>query len=309
MDSQPETDQNGFKEIEDPLVSIIVITYNSGKYILETLESAKVQSYQNIELIVSDDSSTDNTVAQCRKWIKTNKPRFVRSELITFPDNKGISVNCNRGISVAKGAWIKLIAGDDLLLPNCISSYIEYIKKNPEFNLVFCKIKLLGEFANTKRNSFWEESYKKFDDLTTPEMQYKELKYLKNFVPAAGSFFRKNIWEEVGGFDEDILLLEDRPFWIRCTSKGHKLFLIDAYLVKYRMSESTVQLSNRMKIAYSIFNLKYVYDYRILGKIFSKCYKQLKEKNLLNNCIFFAYLLFFKIFLNNKQQHLFLEKD
>ncbi len=54
---------------ENPLVSIIVCTYNSSKYVLETLESAKEQTYQNVELIVSDDCSTDNTVELCRKWI------------------------------------------------------------------------------------------------------------------------------------------------------------------------------------------------------------------------------------------------
>ena len=60
----------------NPLVSIIVITYNSSKYVLETLESAKAQTYQNIELIVTDDCSNDNTVEICRKWIEENKERF-----------------------------------------------------------------------------------------------------------------------------------------------------------------------------------------------------------------------------------------
>ena len=57
----------------NPLVSIIVITYNSAKFVLETLESAKAQTYQNIELIISDDGSTDNTVQICREWLKNNE--------------------------------------------------------------------------------------------------------------------------------------------------------------------------------------------------------------------------------------------
>jgi alpha-1,3-rhamnosyltransferase len=54
---------------QKPLVSVVIITYNSSKYVLETLESAKAQTYQNIELIVSDDCSTDDTVEKCREWI------------------------------------------------------------------------------------------------------------------------------------------------------------------------------------------------------------------------------------------------
>lgn len=72
---------------KNPLVSIIVITYNSAKYVLETLESAKAQTYQNIKLIVSDDCSTDNKIEICRKWLEKNKGRFVRTELITVEQN------------------------------------------------------------------------------------------------------------------------------------------------------------------------------------------------------------------------------
>jgi alpha-1,3-rhamnosyltransferase len=69
--------------IEQPLVSIVVITYNSSDYVLETLESAKDQTYKNIELIISDDCSTDNTVEICKNWLEENKERFKHTELIT----------------------------------------------------------------------------------------------------------------------------------------------------------------------------------------------------------------------------------
>ncbi|KAA6320476.1 putative glycosyltransferase EpsE, partial [termite gut metagenome] len=103
---------------EQPLVSIVVITYNSSKYVLETLESAKVQTYQNIELIVSDDCSTDDTVDVCQNWLDENKERFVRTELLIVLKNTGVSANCNRGYKVAKGEWIKGVAGDDMLFPH-----------------------------------------------------------------------------------------------------------------------------------------------------------------------------------------------
>lgn len=66
----------------DLLVSICVLTYNSSEYIIETLDSIKNQNYQNIELIISDDCSFDNTVILCTQWINLNRDRFVRVELI-----------------------------------------------------------------------------------------------------------------------------------------------------------------------------------------------------------------------------------
>ena len=67
-------------DVNNPLVSIIVVTYNSSLYVRETLESAKRQSYRNLELIVTDDASKDDTVKICREWIENNKNRFVRFE-------------------------------------------------------------------------------------------------------------------------------------------------------------------------------------------------------------------------------------
>ena len=102
------------------LVSIVVITYNSVRFVLETLESIKKQTYNNIELIISDDASTDRTVEVCKTWIDDNYRRFKRTKLITVHRNTGIPANFNRGVMAAKGAWIKTIAGDDVLYQNCI---------------------------------------------------------------------------------------------------------------------------------------------------------------------------------------------
>ena len=64
------------------LVSIVVITYNSSHYVLETLESIKSQTYKNIELIVTDDCSSDDTIFLCQNWIEKNKSNFVRTSLL-----------------------------------------------------------------------------------------------------------------------------------------------------------------------------------------------------------------------------------
>ena len=81
-----------------PLVTVAVIAYNSSKTVVETLDSIKNQSYQNLELIVSDDGSTDDTVTVCENWIANHQARFIRTELITVAKNTGTSANINRAI-------------------------------------------------------------------------------------------------------------------------------------------------------------------------------------------------------------------
>ncbi len=124
-------------QYQEPLVSIVVITYNSSKFVLETLESIRKQTYQNIELIISDDCSKDSTIDICRNWIEKNKNRFVKAELITVERNTGIAPNANRGLKVAKGEWIKFIAGDDMLISNCIDELILFIQKNDNLPISF----------------------------------------------------------------------------------------------------------------------------------------------------------------------------
>ena len=101
------------EKIDLPLVSIIVITYNSAKYLVDTLESIKDQTYKRIELIISDDFSSDDTISICQNWVAQNAERFVNTNIILAERNTGIPANCNRGGIKAKGEWLKFIAGDD----------------------------------------------------------------------------------------------------------------------------------------------------------------------------------------------------
>ena len=89
--------------MDNPLVSVVVITYNSSKYILECLDSIYNQTYQKIELIISDDCSKDNTVEICRDWLAVNDDRFLGTNLVLSEINTGVSANCNRGVHVSHG--------------------------------------------------------------------------------------------------------------------------------------------------------------------------------------------------------------
>lgn len=226
-----------------PLVTIVVITYNSAKFVLETLESTKAQTYQNIELIVSDDCSTDNTVEVCEKWIEENRGRFVRVELITFAVNTGISPNCNRGFNAAKGEWIKVIAGDDILLNNCIIDYIKHVLSNKEKLVLSGIIPFTGEMESPvifPPKQFFNKS---------PQKQLRELLHKGTFLPGPTIFVKKEIFNILGGFDDNYSMVEDYPFFIKYTKSGNSIGLVKKPLVKWRKhSESITQFDSKFYV-------------------------------------------------------------
>ena len=227
------------EEKEQPLVSVTVITYNSSKTVLETLDSIKAQTYQNIELIVSDDCSTDNTVDLCRKWIEQNKDRFVRTEIITVDKNSGVSANMNRAEKACHGEWIKGIAGDDLLLPNCIQDNIDYITRNPDAIIVMSRPTFIGinpsDFDKYEKKMF---DYSFFE--MTPEEQYERIK-LASCLPASTVFLNRAVFIKYGlDYDERIPMLEDRPMWLNAIKKGIKIHFFDKKTVVYRVREDSL---------------------------------------------------------------------
>lgn len=253
------------ENIKDPLVSIIVITYNSSKYVLETLESAKNQTYQNIELIVSDDCSTDNTVAMCKEWLEYNNERFVNSEVITVEKNTGIPSNCNRGLYMAKGEWIKFIAGDDALLDNCISDNLNRIKERHEkVYALHSDVYYYREYFN--ESNFICKSEKIKDIISHPYITPAEQlgMFVRKNVPLAPTvFFKKEALIFFNGFDEE-LPYEDIPMWIKFASNNMKIHFLNTVTVKYRLTDS---FSNSKNDKF-IFKTIYKSDKLVLEKLY-----------------------------------------
>ena len=250
--------------MEQPLVSVPVITYNSSKFVLETLESIKAQTYQNIELIISDDCSADNTVELCKKWVDKNRERFVRTQIITSEVNTGVSANLNRAEAACQGEWVKGIAGDDLLMPNCIADCVEYVQQNTNIIYLFGRIETFG--ASDEKHKYFSEKvfdYSFFD--LDVDGQLERLVFGENCVPASTFFYNRQKSIDLGiRNDERIPLLEDWPKWINILEKGVKLDFVDKVVTKYRIHEnslSTNRLSARYMESNYMFELYYRYPY------------------------------------------------
>lgn len=227
------------------IFSIIVITYNSADYILETLESIRAQEYVNIELIISDDGSSDNTILICENWCMEFSFRFLRVQIVKSDRNTGIPANCNRGAKEANGKWLKFIAGDDLLLPDCISKFYSYILRNSEARVIATNVVKFKGDLQFREVTKYEHSPFNHSSCTAIEQYKYLLRFNRVFAPSV--LINKKIFWENGGFNEKYLRLEDYPFWLKLTKSGEKIWFLNDALVMYRQHTGSISQRNLNK--------------------------------------------------------------
>lgn len=245
MKDRMMNDGNNYEEkltdAESPTVTVFVVTYNSASTILETLESIRSQTYQNIGLIVSDDCSTDETVRICSEWLENYRPRFLFAQILTAPKNTGVSGNVNRAIDACHTEFCKGLAGDDLLLPDCIEKNVAFMKAHPDSIVVFSKVQIFGKRRALRRFAF-PFNYEIFNK--TAAEQYRYLTEIANCIPASTEFFRmEGLRQNNIRCDERIPMVDDWPLWIIITGKGFKLDFFDETTVLYRVREGSLTTS------------------------------------------------------------------
>lgn len=281
-----------------PLVSIIIISYNSSKFISDTLESVKDQTYKNIELIISDDNSKDETLDICKEWISKNAGRFVCVKVIPSLVNTGISANCNRGIANSSGEWLKILAGDDLLYPDAIQIFINEIN-NDILNkkLVYHgddRILQDDKLIKEESDEYVDPSIQKFNQEETSA--YEQYRILLRFCPVSAptAILHRTIFQSIGDFDERFKFWEDRPMWLKLTSNGIKMHFVNEKIVMYRRHSNSVQeIDSTTLFSRTVLSMDAAYKELILPQL------PLYERYL------FKYLIsirgsFYRIFKNRK---------
>lgn len=253
---------------ETPLVSILVLSYNSKKTILETLNSIYEQTYPRLELIISDDCSTDGTISVCKAWLKDHCARFENNIIIESPANTGISPNCNRGESACSGKWLKIIAGDDLLFTDAIEKLVTFSLVNPEAICICGNVQAFGGDSQltSALTSLFSDRTKKFQSLSNSELL--DLFINGNTPPAPGLFYDITAFRQAGvTYDERIPLINDVPHWINILRAGIKIFFPDILTVYYRVGngistseswQSPLVYKNR-RLLYFLYQWDYLY--------------------------------------------------
>ena len=227
----------------EPMISVLVMTYQSEKTVLETLESVYDQTYQNIELIVTDDGSTDQTLSVANEWLDANCFRFVHAVLVPSPGgvNYGISHNANKGIAVANGQYIRLIAGDDTLTPDSIELCV-FHAQNQQKDWVVGKVDVFGdsdqEWNATEGNSLYDIQFR---NLQKPiSQQFKALIAENFFVAPGANFYSRKMYDAIGGYDEHYQMLEDYPFFVRAYQLGYYPYVLDQLVGHYRIHGGSI---------------------------------------------------------------------
>ncbi len=192
-----------------PLVSIITPSYNQGRFIEETILSVLTQDYPNIEYIVMDGGSTDNTLDILKKYEG-------RLTWISEPD-RGQSHAINKGFQMAKGEILAWLNSDDTYLPGAISKVVQHFQTNPESMMVYGEGYLIDEHSRVKQRFPYTE---KFD--------LWKLIYLWDNILQQTAFFRCQVFDQIDPLDENLHYGMDWDLWIRIGKK----FRVD-YIPEY----------------------------------------------------------------------------
>lgn len=275
--------------MKNPLVSVVVITYNSSDCILKGLESVKSQTYDNTELIISDDCSTDNTLEVCEQWLKENSSYFKRVKLVTTLKNTGVAGNINRGVLEAQGEWIKLLSGDDQFFPNTITEYVNFIHNHPNFSVVEAMMDIYGVNKEKvkQRQLVYDGIY---SQLRRKKNQYKRC-LINCFFPGPTIFFKKEIFKEIGGYDERYQFCEEYPFSLYVLKKIPYIPLIEKKLVRYCVSDSSISHSNEPNLRLLKDNINFFRNYR--------------SKELLKRYMFLSWLDLASTYYRQESVHLY----
>jgi glycosyltransferase involved in cell wall biosynthesis len=269
---------------KEPLVSIIIPTYNRAYLISETMNSVLAQTYQNWECIIVDDGSTDNTEALIKEYSKKDG-RF--QYFIRPPDlPKGVSNSRNFGLEKSKGELINFFDSDDIMLTGFLKKRIEVFMQYPETDVVFCAFKCFNE--NTLRDKIYNGAFSGdiIDDLLNSKVSFGPLCFLIKKAALEGL-----------RFDPEIHSSEDTDFFFNLfVSKDLVIRNVSEILYHVRRHEHSI-VSNLDKKGGSISSMltvnKKLLHYSIKQK---KDYGIIKYKK---RC-----LLNFKIMADNKNFYL-----
>ena len=200
------------------LVSVIIPVYNRADILSRAISSVVKQTYENFELIIVDDCSTDNTEAVVRAF-KDNRIIYIR-----HPQNKGAAAARNTGMSKAQGELLAFLDSDDEFLPEKLEKQVEVFKELPEdTGLILTNMRVLG-----KHKRFFVS-----EQITSGYLLSSSSFPASIFLPPSTWMLRKNCIVQVGQFDEMIFGIEDADYFTRILQKFRVYFLNQALSIKH----------------------------------------------------------------------------
>lgn len=236
----------------DSLVTVCLLTYNSAEFVRETLDSIKNQTYHDIRLVISDDFSSDDTVDICRAWLGEHRDRFASAVLLTTDTNTGVTANCNRAVRAAEGRWVKLIAGDDILMAHAVETLVTKAE-SVEYDRYFVGgfVQPFSQDGDLARENARERQISAFGRIEAPAGQLEVLR-CKNLLLAPTVLLPSAVFDRFM-FDETYPFAEDYPMFLHMLEAGYRYINLDEPLVRYRIHTSSISNEGRAEKLYSAF--------------------------------------------------------
>ena len=210
----------------EDLVSVVLPAYNHEKFIKECIESVLNQTYKNLEILVEDDCSTDNT----KEIIKSIKdPRLKKFYSTT---NKGVVDTVNELLKKCTGKYIAFIGSDDMWYPTKIEEQIKVLKENPKLGAVFTAADFIDEDGNKYDDNEPITQVFRLENLSQGE-RLRKFYDIGNHLCHPSAVLPRKVIEEIGFFNKAFRQLHDYEYWIRLINK-YNIYIINKKLMGYR---------------------------------------------------------------------------
>jgi glycosyltransferase involved in cell wall biosynthesis len=216
-------------------VSVVIPTYNYARFLGEAIQSVLDQTYKDLEIIVVDDGSTDNTGEVVSSFTDA-RVKYLRQE------NRGVAAAQNTGIKASHGEYISILGSDDLYLPQNLEDKVKVLDSHPDIGLVYSDAYLLDKNTGTTLGKLWRSPkgpHPWFDPDRATRQPLKEILYRGCFIMPQASMMRRQVFAKVGYFDESLPTYEDWDLIIRIL-QHFSAELIDMPLLKLRQHDTNL---------------------------------------------------------------------
>lgn len=217
--------------LENPLVSIVIPVYNSESTLEETLTSALDQTYSNIEVLVVDDGSTDDTMKICKKF--ENKIKYYHKQ------NGGIASALNSGIKNMSGQWFKWLSSDDILVKDAVKQLLNMAEKEKGMIVYSDYIKIDKDGKNIGLHQ---------EPVLNDYFSFASKLWIQYIGNASSILIHRSCFEKVGLFDESLRFCEDYDWWLRAALIHKYNFLhLRELILKYRIHPKQLTAKTELK--------------------------------------------------------------
>ena len=213
----------------NPKVTVIIPLYNHAKFVAEAIQSALEQTYQNIELIIVDDCSTDNSVDIIKTFVD-NRITILVNEI-----NIGASATVNKIINMAKGEYIALLNSDDIWMPDKLEKQLAFLENNLKYVAVFSYAEIIDEDGVVFKDKahFYSKVFIQQNRARHEWLNY--FFYNGNCLCHPSILIRKSVYFEVGLYNTLLASLPDFEMWVRILIHGYEIHIMDEKMVKFRI--------------------------------------------------------------------------